>query len=388
MKDLQDIDLKGKKVLLRLDLNVPIANGIIKDLTRIKRSLPTLEFLVNKGAKVLVLTHLGRPKGIDNTLTVKPVADAVANLMGSASVVFESALLNAKEKLTTNQVVIFENIRFDKREEEGSDEFAKQLTNAMDIYVNDAFSCSHRAHTSISYVAKLLPSYPGLLLKEELLNLESVIKTPQRPVTAIVGGSKVSTKMAILEHLLDKVDNLVIGGAMANTFLKALGTDVAASLYEEEFLLKTQDVMSMAKNKGVNIILPVDAVVAEDISDEAIAREISFNEIENKEKILDIGSKSVSLISEVLSNSKSVIWNGPVGAYEFKPFAGGSMAIAREIAKLTKLGSLISVAGGGDVNAAINLAKCDGGFTYISTAGGAFLEWLEGKTLPGIKALQ
>ncbi|MBN9543794.1 MAG: phosphoglycerate kinase [Alphaproteobacteria bacterium] len=388
MKDFTKADLNNKKVLLRLDLNVPITNGVIKDLTRVKKSLPTLEALIKQNAKVLVLTHLGRPKGIDPNFSVKPVFEALKELIPSVSIQFESDINKAKELLNSNQVVLFENIRFDKREEEGSIEFARELAGNMDVFINDAFSCCHRSHTSISFVNQFLPSYPGLLLNNEITNLENIVLNPKKPVTAIVGGSKVSTKIDILKNLINKVDYLVIGGAMANTFLKLNSVNIGASLYEEDYIESARQIALDCEKSGCKIILPVDGIIAKKLSDDAEAREENFDLVQSDEMILDIGSKSVTQISEILEKSASLIWNGPVGAYEFKPFANGSIAIAKKAAELTKQGKLISVAGGGDVNAAINIANCDEDFTYISTAGGAFLEWLEGKELPGIKALK
>ncbi|MBN8828454.1 MAG: phosphoglycerate kinase [Sphingobacteriia bacterium] len=392
MIDFTTLNLSGKKVLLRLDINLPIIDGEIKDKTRLKKSLPTLLQLLKQEAIIIILTHLGRPKGkIDLSLSVKPIFEALKEELKNTKVSFAEnfdILENQINGAKKGEIILFENIRFFPEEEKGDDNFAKRLASFADIYINDAFSCCHRAHASISFINKYLDSAPGLLLREEVRVLEHLMQNPKKPFVGIIGGSKVSTKIELLKSLVTTLDVLIIGGAMANTFFMAEGKNVGSSLVEPEFLSLAKEIQELAKKNNCNIVLPIDFVVATEISENVVTQYREITEILPQEMMLDIGDKTLEYYKNILKDAKTVIWNGPVGAYEFTPFANGSITLAKIIAEYTKNNNLLSVAGGGDVVAAINKANVAEEFSYISTAGGAFLEWLEGKKLPGLEAFK
>lgn len=389
---LKDSDLSGKTVLLRLDLNVPMRAGKVRDNTRILRALPSLQHLVKQKAKIILLSHLGRPKGFDPALSMAPLLDALSELLPETPIKFSpdcigNSAKQAVSNLNTGEVLLMENLRFHEEETRGDEAFAKALASLGDFYVNDAFSCSHRAHASISGIPAFLPSAAGFLLEEEVFALTQVLSTPKRPLIAIVGGSKISTKLALLGNLTQKVDKLVIGGAMANTFLKAQGYQLGGSLLEENMLDTARHILAKAAQDACEIILPTDAVVAHDLTPHAACEITPIGEIPEGGKILDIGPESYVELHHHICKSQSLVWNGPVGAYETTPFDNSTTMIARLVAARSRAGALHSVAGGGDTLAALSNAGLGAGLSYLSTAGGAFLEWLEGKELPGILAL-
>lgn len=387
-KTLDDFNAQGKCVLIRLDLNLPLKDGQVSDLTRLERSLPTLKELTSRGAKVILLSHLGRPKGVDPSLSLKPIAIALEEAMRPTPVEFcdapyGPAVQQAIDDMPTGSILLLENIRFHKEEEQNDKEFTRLLASWGDVYVNDAFSASHRAHASTQGITHFLPSYAGRLMEEELKALELSLGNPERPLMAIVGGAKVSTKLPLLENLLPKVDVMVIGGAMANTFLAAQGHEVGASLYEPGLVDTAHDMLA----KGQDILLPQDVVVSLDLGDQEHIRTCRAEDVQPNEKIFDIGPLSCQNIIEAMKTCKTLLWNGPLGVFECPPFDQGTIELAQKAAALTKAGKLLSVAGGGDTVAALSHANVLGDFTYVSTAGGAFLEWLEGKPLPGVEAL-
>ncbi len=387
-KTLNDLNAKDKRVLVRLDLNLPIQNGQVTDLTRLERSLPTLEELSKQGAKVIILSHLGRPKGHDSSLSLKPIAEALKKAMSPTPVFFCESPIGPQvnetiDNLPNGSILLLENIRFNKEEEENDRDFARLLASWGDVYVNDAFSTAHRAHASTEGIADFLPSYAGRLMEEELNALELSLGNPKHPLMAIVGGAKVSTKLPLLENLLPKVDTLVIGGAMANTFLAAQGHAVGASLYEPDLVNTAKDILE----KSNKILLPIDVIVAHDLHDTPSIQTRVISEVHDDEKIFDIGPLTCAKIIERMKQTKTLLWNGPLGVFEIPPFNHGTIELAHEAAHLTQTGTLLSVAGGGDTVAALAEAKAMDDFTYVSTAGGAFLEWLEGKPLPGVEAL-
>lgn len=375
LKNLIGPDLKGKKVLLRLDLNVPTSQGKIIDYERVVRAKPTIEFLLKHNALIIIASHFGRPEGkFDSNYSLEFLAPELGKFIG------KEVAFNNMSALSSDAIVLLENLRFDPREEQNSAEFAKELSSLADIYVNDAFSCSHRAHASVSAITKFLPSYGGLLLEAEISYLDKALNTNLSPSTVIVAGRKVSTKFEILKFLVKSADTLLIGGAMANTFLKALGYNIGKSYYESEFLEQAQAFYSANKHK---IYLPLDFVVEKNnqISNKTIS------EIAEADTIYDLGAKSIIEIEQIIKNSKIVLWNGPLGFYEDSRFIKATKSIATYVANSTKNNSLISIAGGGDIVAALELCGLKNSFTYISTAGGAFLEYLEGKSLPALTAL-
>lgn len=393
MRNLEDADVAGKRVLMRADLNVPMADGVVSDATRIERVLATIKGLTGRGAKVIILSHWGRPKGVRcGELTLRPVAEKLVSLLPEINVSFiedcigETAA-NGIAAMADGDVALLENIRFHGGEESNDESFARGLAELGDIYVNDAFSASHRAHASIEAITKILPAYPGLLMKAEVSALSRALGNPQKPVTAIVGGAKVSTKIPLLANMALKVDRLIIGGGMANTFLHAQGHGVGKSLCEPDFADMVQDIMAKAADSGCEISLPVDAVVATEFKAGASSSVCGVDDVPDDAMILDVGPQSVAKFKEQLAASKTLLWNGPLGAFEIDPFGEGTFAVAREAANLTKTGSLVTIAGGGDTVAALNAADVTSDFTYVSTAGGAFLEWLEGRDLPGVMAL-
>ncbi|MCS7267911.1 MAG: phosphoglycerate kinase [Geminicoccaceae bacterium] len=391
-RTLDGIDVKGKRVLVRVDFNVPMQDGVVTDATRIERSTATIRELAAKGAKVVLLSHFGRPKGKPEPgLSLGPIARALAAVLGR-EVAFAPDCIGARAEavvaaLPEGGVALLENLRFHPGEEKNDPAFADALARLGDLYVNDAFSCSHRAHASVVALAERLPAYAGRLLQAELEALEAALGGAARPAAALVGGAKVSTKLAVLGNLLDRVDALVIGGGMANTFLAAEGLPVGKSLCEPDLAPRAKAIVERAQQKGVEILLPIDAVVAREFRPHPPTREVGVEEVGADEMILDIGPRTVRDIREKLAACKTLLWNGPLGAFEVPPFDAGTVAVAKAAAELTRAGRLVTVAGGGDTVAALAHAGVLDAFTYVSTAGGAFLEWLEGKELPGIAAL-
>ncbi|WP_420339729.1 phosphoglycerate kinase [Roseibium sp.] len=393
-KTLDDItDLAGKRVLVRVDLNVPMDNYKVTDTTRIERVLPTIKELSENGAKVILLAHFGRPKGEKvKEMSLAPVARAVSDLLGKTVGFAEDCIgpsaAGAVAVMQNGQVLLMENTRFHKGEEKNDPEFAKALAANGDIYVNDAFSAAHRAHGSTEGIAQLLPAYAGRTMQAELEALGSALGEPVRPVLAVVGGAKVSSKIDLLENLVAKVDMLVIGGGMANTFLAAKGINVGKSLCEHDLADTAKKIMAAAETAGCEIVLPVDAVVAKEFKAGADNETVSVDAIPADGMILDVGAASVEVVTSKIDAAETLVWNGPLGAFEIAPFDTATVAAAKHAAENTKSGKLNSVAGGGDTVAALNHAGAASDFSYVSTAGGAFLEWLEGKELPGVKALE
>jgi phosphoglycerate kinase len=392
LRTLDDLDVKGKRVLVRADLNVPVADGKVTDATRIQRQAPTIRELADKGAKVIVLSHFDRPKGkvvpsMSLKVLVQPLADAIDRKVAFAEDCIGPKAQEAVAALKHGEVLLLENTRFHKGEEENDPAMAKALASLGDIFVNDAFSAAHRAHASTEGVARLLPNAAGRSMQAELEHLEKALGNPQRPLMAVVGGAKVSTKIALLENLVKRVETLVIGGAMANTFLAAEGIAVGKSLYEPDHLETARKVIHLANESGAVILLPSDLVVAKEFKAGAAHRTVPAREIGADEMALDVGPESIKAFENRLLTTRTLVWNGPFGAFEIPPFDQGTVAAAQKVAGLTRAGKLLSVAGGGDTVAALAHAGVEGDFTYVSTAGGAFLEWLEGKELPGVEAL-
>jgi len=391
-KGIASADVSGKRVLIRADLNVPMSGGQVTDATRIERLLPTFQDLLKRGAKVIVLSHLGRPDGKPvPKYSLKPVADNLSSLLGIQVFTAEDCVGPAAqalvERLAPGQIAMLENLRYHEGEEKNDAAFAAELAKLGDIYVNDAFSVSHRAHASTEALARLLPAYTGPSMLAEIRALTLALDAPKRPVAAIVGGSKVSTKIDVLGHLAKKVDYLIIGGGMANTFLFAKGHAVGKSLHEPGAVSTVEDILAKAAEAGCKIVLPVDAVVASELKANAETAVVPVNEVPADKMILDVGPASVKEFAQTIASCKTLLWNGPVGAFEIPPFGEATFELAREAARLTQAGALITIAGGGDTVAALNAAGVTDKFTYVSTAGGAFLEWLEGRTLPGVAVL-
>ncbi len=392
-KGIDDVDVSGKRVIVRADLNVPLANGQVSDATRIERLVPTLKALTERGAKVVVLSHLGRPKGEKKPeFSLRPVAQKLDSMMSDKPVRFVEDCIGSEAQeavaaMQPGEILVLENLRFYPGEEKNEADFTARLSSLGDVFVNDAFSVSHRAHASVYGIAHNLPSFAGPQMLAELQAFKLVLELPKRPVAAIVGGAKVSTKIPLLSNLTHKVDILIIGGGMANTFLHAQGCSVGKSLCEPDFADTVEEIMSRAAETGCRIVLPSDAVVAEKFEANAPNKVYPVTQIPENGMILDIGPKSVKDSSERIKNAKTLLWNGPVGAFETPPFGEGTFALAKLAAERTQNGQLVSVAGGGDTVAALNMAGVTDRFTYVSTAGGAFLEWLEGRELPGVVAL-
>jgi len=387
-KTLDDMDFSGKRALVRVDINVPIENGIVTDTTRIDRIAPTVADIQAKGGKVILMAHFGRPKGqVVPEMSLEIIAPVVADVLGLPVVFVNGAYADAVAEMEGDEVLLLENLRFNPGEEKNDVAFAKRLASLGDIYVNDAFSAAHRAHASTEAIAHLLPSCAGRLMAEELGALEKALGTPQRPVVAVVGGAKVSTKLDLLGNLVGKVDHLVIGGGMANTFLAAQGINVGKSLCEHDLADTARAILAKAKAANCEIILPRDIVVAREFKAGAAHETLAPDACPPDAMILDAGPKTVAYIGAVLDKAKTLVWNGPLGAFEIAPFDAATNAAAAKAAALSKTGKLVSVAGGGDTVAALNQAGAADDFTYISTAGGAFLEWMEGKVLPGVAAL-
>ena len=389
---LDHADVKGKRVLMRVDLNVPYENGVVSDATRIERIAPSITELADKGAKVILLSHFGRPKGKDASQSLKPVAAEVAHTIKRPIKFVPDCIGEEAERavaaMHSGEIICLENTRFYPGEEKNDPDFIKALAKLGDLYVNDAFSVSHRAHASTEGLSHVLPAFAGRTLQAELEAFEKVLDKPARPLVAIVGGAKISTKLDLLGNLLERVDVLIIGGAMANTFLLALNKQVGRSLVERDLLDTAQKIMDQAKAANRQILLPVDAVVAEKFEANAPSRVVDVDHIGPADMMLDIGPKSVEQVISVLARARTLVWNGPFGAFEMEPFDNGTFEVAEAAAELNDSGKLVTVAGGGDTVAALNVAGVVDRFTYVSTAGGAFLEWLEGKALPGVEVLR
>ena len=392
-RTLQGADLSGKTALVRVDFNVPMDDGQITDDTRLRAALPTIDLLSKAGAKVVLLAHFDRPKGKRvPEMSLKPILPALSKLIGR-DVAWADDCIGADAKavvdgLKAGGVALLENLRYHAGEEKNDAAFAAELAKLGDIYVNDAFSAAHRAHASTEGVAKLLPAYPGLSMERELNALDAALGNPQRPVIGIVGGSKVSTKLDLLKNLVTKLDKLAIGGGMANTFLYAMGHDVGASYCEKDLADTAREIIGLAGRNNCKLFLPLDIVVAERMEPGAAARVRTLGNIDEQERILDAGPETVERLKRAMGNSKTLVWNGPLGVFEIPPFDKGTVEAAKEAAKLAKEGRLVAVAGGGDTVSAMNHAGIANDLTFVSTAGGAFLEWMEGKVLPGVEALK
>jgi phosphoglycerate kinase len=392
LKTTAGLDLKAKRVLVRADLNVPVKGGKVTDATRLQRLVPGLRDLASRGARVIVISHFGRPKGTpEPEFSLRPVADKLGELLALPLAFAEDCVGEPAERtvaaLLPGQVAVLENLRFHKGEEKNDASFAARLAALGDVFVSDAFSTAHRAHASTDAITRLLPSYAGPLMMEEIGALRSVLDKPKLPVAAVIGGAKVSTKIPILTNLAAKVDKLIIGGGMANTFLLAQGVRIGKSLAEPDLAGTALEIMHAAKSRSCEVILPPDVVVAEKLEAGVASRVCPVLETPVDQMILDVGPKAVAHYIDVLSRCSTLLWNGPLGAFEVAPFGEGTFALARAAAQATETGKLTSVAGGGDTVAALNAAGVTGKFSYVSTAGGAFLEWLEGRELPGIAAL-
>lgn len=387
--DLKDEELKGKRVLVRVDFNVPIKNGVITDDRRIKEALPTIKYLIEKNAKVILVSHLGRPKGFQDDLRLDPVAKRLEELLGKPVKKLNDCVGEEVEKeinsLEEGDVVLLENIRFYKEEEANDPEFAKKLAKLADLYVNDAFGTAHRAHASTAGVANYIPGVAGLLMKKEIEIMGKALEDPERPFVCILGGAKVSDKIGVIKNLINKVDVLLIGGGMMFTFLKSLGYEIGKSIVEEDKLDLAKELMNLAKEKGVRLILPKDAIVVKEIKEDAPITVKEVDKFEKDDIGVDIGPKTIEEFREEILKAKTIVWNGPMGIFEIPPFAKGTKAIAEAIAENK---NCISIVGGGDSAAAIQMLGLEDKFTHISTGGGASLEFLEGKELPGVAVLQ
>jgi len=391
-RTLDDADVAHKRVLVRVDLNVPTENGHVTDTTRIERQAPTITEIADKGGKVILLSHFGRPKGRDPQQSLKPVAEAVAQII-KRPVAFANDCIGpeaaaAVAAMKPGDILCLENTRFYKEEEKNDPGFVAELARLGDLWVNDAFSSAHRAHASTEGLGHKLPAYAGRSMQAELDALSKALVAPERPVAAVVGGAKISTKLDLLGNLVAKVDSLIIGGAMANTFLAALGKPVGKSLCEHDLAATALEILEKAKAQNCDVVLPVDVVVTKTFAANSPSRAVSVDDVAADEMIVDIGPKAVDQVVSVLARAKTLVWNGPFGAFELEPFDNGTVEVAEAAAELTETGKLISVAGGGDTVAALNAAGVADRFTYVSTAGGAFLEWMEGKALPGVEILR
>ena len=391
-RTLDEVDPRGKRVLVRVDLNVPMEGGKVTDLTRIERMTPTIAEIADRGGKVILLSHFGRPKGRDPKASLKPVAAALAAVMKRPIAFAEDCIgpvaAAAVDGMKPGDILCLENTRFHPGETTNDKDFVAALAALGDIWVNDAFSVAHRAHGSTEGLGHVLPAYAGRAMQAELEALAAALEAPQRPLAAVIGGAKVSTKLDLLRNLVGKVDVLIIGGGMANTFLAAQGKPVGKSLCEHDLAETARQVLEEAKLRRCEVVLPVDAVVAREFKAHAASRAVTVDAVARDEMILDIGPLTVEHAVSVLARVKTLIWNGPLGAFEIEPFDNGTLEVAEAAAELTQSGHLVSVAGGGDTVAALNADGVAGRFTYVSTAGGAFLEWMEGKPLPGIEVLR
>jgi phosphoglycerate kinase len=392
-KSLNDVDVSNKRVLIRVDLNVPMENGRVTDLTRIERVAPTIKELMQRGAKVVVLSHFGRPGGkVMLSMSLKPLVEPLSKVLGKQVAFAEDCVGpvagQAVDKLAAGDVVLLENLRFHKEEEANDPAFVDALAKRGDVYVNDAFSAAHRAHASTEGLAHRLPAVAGRLMQAELEALDKALSKPERPVAAIVGGAKVSSKLELLGNLVTRVDRLVVGGGMANTFLFAKGMAVGKSLCEPDLAETAREIISKAESAGCLILLPVDVVAASEFKANAEHVTVGIDAVPSDTMIVDVGPRTIELLKRELGLCKTVVWNGPLGAFELPPFDAGTTALAQAVAELTEQGKLLSVAGGGDTVAALIHAGVMDKFSYVSTAGGAFLEWMEGKELPGVAALE
>ena len=392
MNNILDLNLvlKGKKVLLRVDLNVPMNNGAITEISRIKKIIPTIKLLIEKEAKIIILSHIGRPKGkVVNGMSLEPISKKLSDLLNK-EVLFNKSIINENtlseiNKISNGSIIMLENIRFNEGEETNDINFSKKISSLGDIYVNDAFSCSHRAHASIEGITKYIPSYFGLQITEEINALKKITAEITKPISLIIGGSKISTKIKIINNLIKKFNHIIIVGGMANTMLKHTGSKVGKSICEHDCAPLIKEILENSKKYNCKITCPVDVVVAKNLED--IGRNKNIKEINEDEMILDIGPKTISSIKTIINNSNTVLWNGPAGYFENPNFQNGTEKILEIISEKTKNDKIFSVAGGGETVAAINKFNKFDSFTFVSTAGGAFLEFLEGKTLPGIKAI-
>ena len=389
---MDNLDLAHRRAVIRVDLNVPVQAGEVSDLTRIERVVPTIREAADKAAAVVLLAHFDRPKGkVVPEMSLKPVVPALARLLGRPVDFIATDWHDdpvGKARSAKSAIVLMENTRFHPGEESNDPQFARLLATLGDVYINDAFSAAHRAHASTEGIARLLPAAAGRAMEAELAALGQALENPSRPLLAIVGGAKISTKLDLLSNLIANVDTLVIGGGMANTFLAAKGTDVGRSLCEHDLLGTARDIMREAQAKNRTILLPSDAVLARELKKGADVRIAAVTAVQADEMILDIGPATAGQVNDAIDRAATLVWNGPFGAFEVEPFDRGTLAVARSVAGRTRDGRLISIAGGGDTVAALNSAGVADDFTYVSTAGGAFLEWLEGKTLPGVKVLE
>ena len=391
MRNIKDEpNLNQKKVLLRLDLNVPLNNGKITDTTRIDKILPTIKFLLKSNAKIIILSHVGRPKGkVVNELSLKPICESLKNKLNHNIKLISKNIKEVRSidlfDSNDEKIIILENLRFYEEEEKNDTEFARHLASLADIYVNDAFSCSHRAHASIFEITKFIPSYAGLQLNLEINALTKITSEIQRPITCIIGGSKISSKINIIKNLISKFDNIIIVGGMANNILKYKGYEIGKSIQENNCDQIIEEIFLLSKKKGCKIIYPEDVITSKDLNGSPKIKEL--NDILNDELILDIGPKTIKIINQLIEDSNTILWNGPAGYFENPSFSVGSIEIAKKIIKKNKDNTIYSVAGGGDTVALLNSIEATNYFNFVSTAGGAFLEYLEGKDLPGIKAL-
>jgi len=386
-----NLKLEGKRVLLRVDFNVPLNKGSITETSRIQKVLPTIKFLIESKAKIIIISHVGRPKGqIVPSLTLEPIAKKLSILLGQ-KIIFLNEIVGSKvieksKKISNGEILLLENLRFNKEEEKNSKDFAKELSKIGDIYVNEAFSCSHRAHASVSEITSHMNSFAGHQLIKEINTIKMLTNVAAKPVSCIIGGSKISTKIGVLTNLIKKMDNIIIVGAMANNFIKYKKYNIGKSLFEKNTENLIKNVIKNANENNCKIFIPDDVIVAKNYHSKGQLKDL--NKVDDTDLILDIGTKTIETITKIIENSKTVLWNGPAGYYEVEEFSKGTSKIAKKISTRTKNKLLTSVAGGGDTVAAINKFNCSDGFSYISTAGGAFLELLEGKILPGIKALE
>ena len=389
-RTLNDADVSGKRVVIRVDLNVPVANGVVTDATRIERVAPTIRELLDKNAAVIVLAHFERPKGkVVPEMSLKPVAPALEKILGRpVTFVFTDWRSAPSVDVKPGQCVLMENTRYHPGEEKNDPEFSKMLAGLGDMFVNDAFSAAHRAHCSTEGIAHFIPAFAGRAMEAELKALQAALESPKRPLVAVVGGAKVSTKLELLGNLSGIANTIVIGGGMANTFLAAQGHPVGKSLCEHDLADTARAILETAKAKNCTILLPVDVVVAGEFKANAPSRTVGIDDVKPDDMILDVGARTVAAVAAAFDAAKTVVWNGPMGAFEIAPFDAATVAAAKHAAALTKAGKIASIAGGGDTVSALNHAGASDDFTYISTAGGAFLEWLEGKPLPGVKALE
>jgi len=391
-RTLDHVDVKGKRILVRVDLNVPVGNGVVTDSSRIERVAPAIAEIADKGGKVILLSHFGRPKGRDPKQSLKPVAAEVARIIKRPVQFADDCIGETAERavaaMKPGDILCLENTRFHAGEEKNDPAFVAALARLGDIWVNDAFSAAHRAHASTEGLGHKLPAYAGRTMQAELEALARALEHPERPLSAIIGGAKISTKLDLLGNLLDKVNALIIGGAMANTFLLAQGKNVGKSLAEADLVGTAREIIEKAKATKREILLPADVVVAEKFEAHAPSRVVDTDKVGGKEMILDIGPRTIENVVSMLARTKTLVWNGPFGAFEMEPFDNGTVEIAEAAAELTEARELVSIAGGGDTVAALNVAGAADRLTYVSAAGGAFLEWLEGKALPGVEVLR